>query len=304
MPQIMQIINARELKEKVSLVDLLSKLGFQPAKRTGNELLYFSMLRDSDSKPSFSVNDRLGVWFDHGLGKGGNVIDFGIAFWHLPFQETLEKIAGVCAAQLPMVTAEPNRARQRSVVKIPNYRVEEIKALGHNPAIAVYLQQRGVWQAAQGRLKEVHYYVEDQKKQRKYFSTAGWQNELAAWEIRSEQFQGCLGHKAISFIPGDKNSLAMFEGYLDYLSWLTDYPLATNSIIVLNSVNTLPAAITKANGFEDVFVYFDHDPAGYNATKQLLQALTQARDASAIYEGYNDYNDKLVATQQQHYLTR
>src|ERR1022692_1531044 len=96
-------INASDVKAQVSLSDLLARLGFQPLRKSGKELLYLSMLRDSDTKPSFAVNEQLGVWYDHGIGKGGNIIDFGLAFWkNLSFQEVLEKIVQVSNTDLSL----------------------------------------------------------------------------------------------------------------------------------------------------------------------------------------------------------
>jgi hypothetical protein len=293
-------IKAREIKDTISIVNLISRLGYQPVKTYGKELKYHSMLRDSDTTPSFSVNEQLGVWYDHGLAKGGNIIDFGLAYWRLPFQETLEKIAQTCDSDLPLLNYDQQTgARKRSAIKIPHYEVEDIKALGSNPAITEYLNYRGIWNAAQDRMNEVYYYVEDQKKQRKYFFAVGWQNELGAWEVRNKYFKGCLGHKAISFIPGYENRLDIFEGYFNYLSWATENPLATDSVLVLNSIALLNTAIKKAQQYSDVAIYFDRDQTGHNAALELIKALPQAQDHSAIYDGHNDYNDKLRVDQKQ-----
>jgi DNA primase len=294
----MNSISAREIKDTVSIVDLLSRLGYRPVKTYGREKYYHSMLQDKDNKPSFSVNEQLNAWYDHSLGKGGNIIEFGLAYWHLPFQETLEKIAQVCDSDLPLLNYDrQENTRKRRAVKIPHYEIEDIKPLGNNPAISGYLNYRGIWQAAQNRMKEVYYYVEDQKKQRKYFFAAGWKNELGAWEVRNKYFKGCLGHKAISFIPGDEHRLSVFEGYVNYLSWLTDHPSATDSVVVLNSIALLNAAAQKAKQYADIAIYFDRDQTGHSATLELIKAVPQAADHSAIYDGHNDYNDKLVADQ-------
>ena len=288
-------IQAREIKDTVSIVDLLSRLGYEPVKIHGQESKYFSMLH-TETIPSFYVKDQLGVWYDQGLGKGGTIIDFGLAYWSLPFQETLEKIVQVCGTNLPLVNYDrQENARKRSAVKIPHYEIEDIKPLGNNPQITDYLNYRGIWQSAQNRIQEVYYFVEDQKKQRKYFFATGWQNELGSWEVRNKYFKGCLGHKAISFIAGDENRLAVFEGYLNYLSWLTENPQATDSVIVLNSVALLPMGIKKAREFSEVDIYFDRDKTGHNATLELIKALPQAVDRSAIYDGHKDYNEKLCA---------
>jgi DNA primase len=186
-------LNAADIKEQVSLVDLLTRLGYHSLRRSGKELLYLSMLRDSDAKPSFAVNEELNVWFDHGAGKGGNIIDFALAYWPgTPFLDLLRKIQDTCQQEIISRNPLTERiSRRRHAVKIPHYEVEEIKDLGNNPTITAYLQSRGIWNQAQGRLKEIYYYVEDQKKLRKHFFAAGWQNEFGSWEVRNKYVQGC-----------------------------------------------------------------------------------------------------------------
>lgn len=291
-------MNAKKLKDSVSIVDLLSRLGYEPVKKIGKEHQYFSMLHE-ETKPSFYVCDDLGVWYDQGLAKGGDLIKFGLEYWKLDFPETLEKINQVYGTDLPVKTER----RTRMAVKIPHYQVEDIKELGNNPAITDYLYHRGIWQAAQGKLKEVYYYVEDQKKNRKYFFSAGWPNEQGGWDLRNRYFQNCLGKKAISFIPGDENRLSMFEGYMDYLSWLTENPEGGDTIIVLNSVTLLPMAIAKAKQYNTISIYFDRDRAGHTATIDLIKAVPHATDRSSIYEGHKDYNEKLMANLKQQSIT-
>lgn len=276
------------------MVALLAAIGCRPVKRAGSEYLYCSPLRDNDSSPSFSVNDQLGCWYDHGKGKGGNIIDFGLLYWpQMTFPEVLEKIADAVSIVAEPIT--PETRRKRSPIKEPHYKVLEIKELGANQVIEHYLQSRGVWSPAQGRLKEVYYYVEDQQKNRKNFFAAGWQNELGAWEVRNLHFKGCIGHKAISFIPGNTGSVCVFEGFLNYLSWLTEEPFCDDSILVLNSLALLQSGISKAKSFAGISTYFDNDSAGRAATEAFKFALPQSVDHSWVYEGHNDYNDKIMA---------
>jgi hypothetical protein len=290
-------ISARWVKDHISIVELLDNLGFPPPKPVGKERKYISMLRDSDTAPSFSVDEKAGTWYDHGEGKGGNIIDFARLYWSsLTFPEVLEKIVAVTNAEHRHDISAPVRRQKQQQPKEPNYHILKIQEVGLNQAITEYLQSRGVWEPAKGRLKEVYYYVEDEQKKRNNFFAAGWQNENGSWEIRSTlDFKGCLGHKAISFIPGNDKSLAVFEGFFDYLSWLTENPFADASVLVLNTLSLLQAGIKKAEDFADVSTYFDNDPSGRKASRAFKTALPQAIDRSAIYEGYNDYNDKIVA---------
>ncbi|RYG53165.1 MAG: hypothetical protein EOO01_05085 [Chitinophagaceae bacterium] len=141
----------------------------------------------------------------------------------------------------------------------------------------------------------MYYYVEDQKGLKKHFFAAGWQNENGGWEVRNKYFKGCLRHKGVSFIDAHKKNLAVFEGYINYLSWKLENPDAVESVIILNTLALLPVGIEKAKAFSRIDLYLDRDQAGHNASLEFITALPYATDRSKIYEGFNDYNDKLVA---------
>jgi len=285
-------LTSREIKDQVSLVDLLSRLGYQPVPRRGREKMYISMLRDNDTQPSFSVNDELDVWFDHGLGKGGNIIDFGLAYWKgMGIQEVIKRIQNVCA-----LTAQdsPRVRRPRKPVKVYHV-VEKVRPIGAHPAITDYLKSRGVFDVARFYLSEVFYYLEDEKDVRKHYFAAGWLNESNSWEVRNRYFKGCMGHKALTVIPGNPKMAVVFEGFLDFLSWRVENAEATHSVIVLNTLTMLQQAIQRAKAFSSLDLYFDRDKAGIMATKDFIRALPYATDRSKAYEGFNDYNDKIKA---------
>lgn len=288
---------AKHIKDTVSLTDFLNRLGYQPQGRPSKETMYISMLRDSDTNASFSVNERLGCWYDHGLGKGGNIIDFAKAYWkNADFKEVIEKIEGVCGLSLGKVDYKLNpRPRIRQAVKLPNYKIKEVKPFGTTEGISAYLRSRGVFEAAQGLMQEVHYYVEDEKKVRKNFYAAAWKNEVDGWEVRNKYFKGCLGRKAVTAIPGNPRELAVFEGFFNYLSWKTEHPDSDKSVLVLNSLALLDKGLEKAKLFPDIDVYMDHDPAGFKALREWMVALPYSRDRSSVYQNFNDYNDKLRA---------
>jgi len=61
--------------KQIDLVDYLAALGHRPQKIRNKDYWYHSPLRD-EKTASFKVNRSLNVWYDHGIGKGGNLIDF------------------------------------------------------------------------------------------------------------------------------------------------------------------------------------------------------------------------------------
>lgn len=288
-----------ELKDQISLSFFLAKLGYQPTSgSTGKEKKYLSMLRDSDTDPSFTVDDEKGLWFDHGLRQGGDLIDLAMRYWpRLEFKEVLVKITEISGRSAMAPVSDQFRPQKRPRIKafsIPNYKITDIKALGTNQVITDYLLRRGVWGIANEKMREVYYYVEDEKKQRKHYFAVGWQNQNGSWEIRNKYFKGSLGKKAITVIEGDPLKLALFEGYMNYLSWVRFNPEAFHTAIVLNSLINLPAALAFARDFRQIDLYFDQDATGRAATHEFTLALPFSKDKSNVYKGHNDFNERLM----------
>jgi hypothetical protein len=282
-------MEAKELKAAASLPELLEALGHRPEKQHGQELIYHL----SGPKPCFAVNQEHNIWYDHHTGKGGNIIDFAMTYWKVTFREALKKLnEHFSLNQLP----EYGRlqCRRRHAQKLPHYRLQHSTPLGSNAEITVYLQARCIWEVSQTVLSEVYYYVQDEKGHIKPFSAAGLQNELGHWQVSSQNFNGCLGHAAISFIHRSETQVSIFQDIISYLSWQSDYPNSTNSILILNSDDLLLAAIRKIKDFQEISVLFNRDDTGRLKSAELIQALPQATDRSAIYEGHTHYNDWLV----------
>jgi DNA primase len=85
-----QKLNCKEAKS-MDIVTYLESLSIKPEKVNGNDYWYLSPLRD-EKTPSFKINRKLNVWYDHGIGKGGKLVDLGILLHHCSVQEFLEKL--------------------------------------------------------------------------------------------------------------------------------------------------------------------------------------------------------------------
>ena len=62
-----------EESKNIKLADYLHSLGYNPVKQQGSSLWYKSPFRE-EKEPSFKVNPDRNLWYDFGLGKGGNII--------------------------------------------------------------------------------------------------------------------------------------------------------------------------------------------------------------------------------------
>lgn len=77
--------------KQIDLVDYLSALGQRPQKVRNNDYWYLSPLR-TENTPSFKVNRTRNVWYDYGIGKGGNLIDFGIIYFNCSVSDVLQHL--------------------------------------------------------------------------------------------------------------------------------------------------------------------------------------------------------------------
>src|SRR3982751_5389630 len=86
-PRFFSAQNARQ----IDLVDYLGSLSHHPQKIRGNDYWYLSPLRN-EKTASFKVNRKLNLWYDHGLGKGGSLIDFGMLYFNCSLKGFLEHL--------------------------------------------------------------------------------------------------------------------------------------------------------------------------------------------------------------------
>jgi len=136
---------------------------------------------------------------------------------------------------------------------------------------------------------EVHYRVAD-----KFYFATGFCNDNGGWELRNRYFKGCTS-KAPTTRRGDYPTCLVFEGFMDYLSFLTlkRNPTPPHNIVVLNSVMNLAKAVPFIASHERVYTYLDNDEAGRKATTELKEACRNLSDQSVYYRPHNDLNDYL-----------
>lgn len=281
-----------EIRNSYTLSTFLHQMGYDPKRYSGGEYFYHSMLREGDRTPSFCVNDKLGLWYDHGIGKGGTLIDLGKALWPgMGFKEVIAKVLTIMGDATWERSHNSSRTVQLEIpLRHPSYIIQEDRPLGGNQQIKAYLESRGIYDI-NSPLRELYYSIKPEGKTKMSFAAAGWKNVLGGWEVRSNGFKGCLGRKGINIISGSPNKICLFEGMMDFLSWKAQMN-DQSSAVILNSLSLLPSGISLAKDFPIIDVYFDHDPAGEKAAVTVKEQLPWAVDQSEIYAGYNDFNEQ------------
>ena len=69
-----------DIMRRIPLADFLARLGHKPVRRSGNELWYLAPYR-GERTPSFRVNVAKHLWYDFGLGKGGDIFTLAGTGW-------------------------------------------------------------------------------------------------------------------------------------------------------------------------------------------------------------------------------
>ncbi len=254
--------------EAPDLVTLLKALGHEPISINGDEFGYASLFgKRTNNKIVLTVNQQFKSWFDSSIGKGGNLMDFARTYWpDLSTEQIEEKLR-----EIQTQSAKKDRPlRKRKATKIPDYRVARTRPLGYNNEVTDFLMESGLWELADLNICEVYYYVTDQKGKRKDFCAAGWMNENGGWEVRAQNYTGCIGTKGMTFISVSGSVLAIFPEYVDYLKRRNDKHLQYASVLILNHPEFLSAALKRASHFEKVIFYFDDTRIGYQSARDIF----------------------------------
>lgn len=285
--------------KRIPLPTILAKLGCEQHHTAKGELWYASPFRQ-ESEASFKINPDRNIWYDFGLGDGGNVLDFVMQYYHLStISEALRKLDNL-EGWVAKAPAPPKPAKVTEKDLGDSMSVSKVQPL-QNSALIKYLQGRGVnVDIARSYVQEIYYTY----NYRHYFALA-FQNRSGFYEMRNPYYKGVSGHKDISIIPGTTDGEAMvYEGFMDCLSALTYYQTPTPAItaIVMNSAAMKDKTIEAltAMGVRKVHLYLDHDTSGQALAGAIREALTgvEVIDQSDVYAGWKDFNEFLQAQQQ------
>lgn len=271
---------------KFPIRDYLAARGIRPAKDRGYYGLYHSPLRE-DRTPSMKVDYDKNLWIDYGAGEGGTLIDLVMRMEQCDAGEAMRLMEQMISDRPSFSfhgNSNPVVPHRESVVTI-----EQVRPL-ENPALLAYLTERGIdLAAARAHCSEVHYRVTDKS----YFAV-GFRNDAGGWDLRNRYFKGCTS-KAPTTRRGDYPTCLVFEGFMDYFSYLTlkRNPTPPHDAVVLNSVTNLVQAIPFIASHEHVYTYLDNDEAGRKAMSELKATCRNLSDQSIHYRPHNDLNDYL-----------
>jgi DNA primase (bacterial type) len=295
---------------KISIKDYLKNiLNIIPVKDRGYYGMYHSPFRQ-DNDASLKVDYNKNLWIDFGNNKGGTLIDLIMQIDRCSEKQALDTInqyVNTTVNQYDNTTGQINRRHNVGTHQHTNVPTESFSFHGEpvisitdikeltNPALLDYIKERCInADIAKKHCKEVHYRVNDKP----YFAL-GFENNSKGYELRNKYFQGCTS-KDYTIKKRNSNICLVFEGFMDYLSYLTIKNIHSpkQDIIILNSVTNLPKAIDLLKGYKEIHTYLDNDEAGKKATLAITQTYPNTVDHSTNYATNKDLNDYLISTKQ------
>jgi DNA primase len=287
-----------EIKQ-ISIRQYLADLGIYPAKDHSHYGMYHSPFRE-DHDASMKVDYSKNLWIDYGTNEGGTLIDLVMKMEHCSLHEAISMLERKCNSidtsiyqrnNAPSVNFSFHREKTDPDMKSPEPSITILKVQPiSNPALIEYLNERQInLSIARIHCFEVHYSAND-----KPYYAVGFQNDKGGYELRSKYFKGCTS-KDITSIKRNKNHCLLFEGFMDYLSFLTiqKQQNAPIDVIVLNSLSNLGKVKSTLKAYKGIFTFFDNDQAGRKAVQKIQSDRNNVNDLSYSYSGCKDLNEYL-----------
>lgn len=284
----MSKLTCKEVK-KLNIVKFLASKNIHPVRKSKSEYWYLSPIHQ-ESEASFKVNDALNLWYDHSIGKGGNMLDFLMIIYNCSVSEVLERISN---QRLEIPIAPIIKVVGSSNVKIT--KIKDISSIG----IINYIKFRKVDLNIVKRFaKEVDYFANN-----RFYKAIGIPTiEIDGYELATpmgeKSFKNSTSPKNISHFQFKKPEVAVFEGMFDFFSiWTHNLDLAEKcDFIILNSLSLKEKAVDLLINYEKFHLFLDNDDnnSGQTATGFFLgMNLNKTLDHSNEYKNSKDLNDHI-----------
>jgi len=284
---------------QLDLVDYLNMLGYQPQKVRGTDYWYLSPLRD-EKTPSFKVNRQKKIWFDHGLGKGGDIIDFGTLHFKCTVTDFLKRLTPADLKQnlsfhppgLLNITPHPGAGEKKEnnagkIIITATQALQDGRLLG-------YLESRCIpMDIADKYCKEVDFSLYGKVK-----TAIGFANDTGGYELRSVDFKGSSSPKSPTTMEVGSSQIAVFEGFFDFLSFhviAREISDEKTNFLVLNSLAFFYKSREIMEKHQQVNLYLDRNKMGIECTDQAIEwDKAKYIDRSKLYRHGQDLNQWLI----------
>ena len=297
-----------EQAKKLSLPDIMSRLGYEPIsiKKGGGEYWYNSPFR-VEKEPSFHTSFLGGKWIWNDFGdSGGTVIDFIMR--HETFFKVSEALAFLDTFYQGRGKIKPKKRfsfQQQPAVQSNALEFIEAASVKNSAIFNYLLDIRKIEKTLIGKyLLEIKYKNKNTGKE--YFGF-GIKNDGGGYEVRVASddypFKSALEGRDVTTIKGFKtgNSVVnVFEGMTDYLSLLT--MLKTDNLagdaILMHSLSSFQRTVDKIHkeGYSSINLFLDNNPSGQKFTDKFIEEFgKKVSSQSSLFLPFEDINEMLKA---------
>ena len=295
----------KKLLHSISIIEIMAHYGKRlDHTRSG---LYFSPFRE-ESNPSFHLDGSKNSWYDYGTGEGGTLFEFVCKFVGCSRGEVYDWLASfrnmVPECEYRSVVApilEKECHPSRIVIDSASHNFTRHK-------LVEYAASRAVSKDILERYcEEVVYHVDSSPD--RHFYAIGFKNNSGGYILRSSITKRCSSSDITTLGPDgqmtdivNSDKVLVFEGFMDFLSWITDVKQETPQYdcCILNSVTNVSKALSWITAHSHVAAFMDNDSAGKEALQKIMESIPETAsadvcvyDMSKLYQGYNDLNEKL-----------
>ena len=131
------------------------------------------------------------------------------------------------------------------------------------------------------------------------YQAIGFANLSGGYELRDDKtFKGTIAPKDITPIFTDRaEPVCIFEGFMDFLSFLSMKEEITNHCLVMNSVSNVARTIRYLNDrhLTHIRTFLDNDEAGRRAVQDFIKAGFHVEDMNIHFQDFKDLNEYHVS---------
>jgi len=280
--------------KRYPIVEYLERKGIKPVRRTPAYALYRSPFRE-DTHPSFKVDTEKNLWIDYAEGKGGSIIDLCVRLEGCTLSEAIRLLDQNAPDYTACNSQKADRAMKRSSIPMASAsgvrRLIEISDTLPSHLLKYLQEDRCInIEKAMPFLRCISYEVRGQ-----HYQAIGFANQSGGYELRDNgMFKGTIAPKDITPIFTDRaDPVCIFEGFMDFLSFLSMKEEFTNHCLVMNSVSNVARSIRYLNERQvfTIRTFFDNDEAGRRTTADFVKAGFKVENMSVHYGNFKDLNE-------------
>ena len=284
------------LIKRYPIVEYLERKGIKPVRKTPTYVMYHSPLRE-ETHPSFKVDTEKNLWIDYGEGRGGSIIDLCMRMEGCTLSEAIHRLgqnASDNGTSSFLNDFVPNNSQPVMAVNGARRLIEISDTLP--PHLQDYLtKERCInLEKAMPFLKCISYEVRS-----RLYQAIGFANLSGGYELRDDKtFKGTIAPKDITPIFTDRaEPVCIFEGFMDFLSFLSMKEEITNHCLVMNSVSNVARTIRYLNDrhLTHIRAFLDNDEAGRRAVQDFIKAGFHVEDMNIHYKDFKDLNEYHVS---------